>query len=694
MAEENQQPQRKTLDDRAKMTELERIRHSAAHVLATAILRLWPDAQFAAGPPVENGFYYDVELAHRIAPEDFAAIEAEMKKEIKANNTFEKVVVTREQALQDANEGRLAALNPRGAPSKFKLDIVQNIPEGEPISYFKNGGFLDLCAGPHVMRTGNIGAFKLTHVASAYYKGDERNPQLQRIYGTAFKNKTEMDAWFTMLEEAKRRDHRKIGAEMGLFALDTEYVGPGLPLWLPKGTAIVEELEKLAKETEFAAGYVRVKTPHIAREKMYKTSGHLPYYAESMFPPMELRMEGTANALYQEIEKVNETQNKLLLERLRPYLPPESKSKEEASAYYENLKKHLDNAPPEIQDFMLKFGKTEIYRSINQSLLMPEIDRYYLKAMNCPHHHRIFAAEPRSYRDLPLRLAEYGTCYRYEQSGELFGLMRVRSLNMNDAHIYCTPEQFAAEFNAVNEMYLKYFKVFGIEKYVMRFSTHSAEGLGKKYVDEPALWKQTEDMVRKVLIDSKIPYVEVPNEAAFYGPKIDVQVWSVIGREFTLATNQVDFAVPAKFGLKYRDRDNSEKTPLCIHRAPLGTHERFIGFLIEHYAGNFPLWLAPEQVRVLTLGEDEKLISYAKSIVDELRGNFVRCEPDFRNDPIKAKIAEAEQAKVHTMLVIGGRDMDAGVVSVRLHGKGNIGAKPKGEIVAEILASIKERRGN
>jgi len=322
----------------------------------------------------------------------------------------------------------------------------------------------------------------------------------------------------------------------------------------------------------------------------------------------------------------------------------------------------------------------------------PEAERYYLKAMNCPHHHRIFAAEPRSYRDLPLRLAEYGTCYRYEQSGELFGLMRVRSLNMNDAHIYCTPEQFAAEFNAVNEMYLKYFKVFGIEKYVMRFSTHSAEGLGKKYVDEPALWKQTEDMVRKVLIDSKIPYVEVPNEAAFYGPKIDVQVWSVIGREFTLATNQVDFAVPAKFGLKYRDRDNSEKTPLCIHRAPLGTHERFIGFLIEHYAGNFPLWLAPEQVRVLTLGEDEKLIAYAKSIVDELRGNFVRCEPDFRNDPIKAKIAEAEQAKVHTMLVVGGRDMDAGAVSVRLHGKGNVGAKPKGEVVAEILAAIKERR--
>jgi threonyl-tRNA synthetase len=674
--------ERKTLDDRAKMTELERIRHSAAHVLATAILRLWPDAQFAAGPPVENGFYYDVELSHRIAPEDFAAIEAEMKKEIKANNTFEKVVVTREQALADAQKGRLAALGDRGAASKFKLDIVQNIPAGEPISYFKNGDFLDLCAGPHVMRTGNIGAFKLTHVASAYYKGDEKNPQLQRIYGTAFKNKTEMEAYFTMLEEAKRRDHRKIGAEMGLFALDTEYVGPGLPLWLPKGTAIVEELEKLAKETEFAAGYVRVKTPHIAKEKMYQTSGHLPYYAESMFPKMEMWSPERLENL-----KRIETNNKKIVEGIRPIA---------LAAGIQNEPQHLGNyATKLVKEGKAPAGFDELVREHEELFVkageFAANDTYYLKAMNCPHHHRIFAAEPRSYRDLPLRLAEYGTCYRYEQSGELFGLMRVRSLNMNDAHIYCTPEQFAAEFNAVNEMYLKYFKVFGIEKYVMRFSTHSADGLGKKYVDEPALWKQTEDMVRKVLIDSKIPYVEVPNEAAFYGPKIDVQVWSVIGREFTLATNQVDFAVPAKFGLKYRDRDNSEKTPLCIHRAPLGTHERFIGFLIEHYAGNFPLWLAPEQVRVLTLGEDEKLIAYAKSIVDELRGNFVRCEPDFRNDPIKAKIAEAEQAKVHTMLVIGARDMEAGNVSVRLHGKGNVGAKPKAEVISEILAAIKNR---
>jgi threonyl-tRNA synthetase len=282
-------PERKTLDDRAKMTELERIRHSCAHVMATAILRLWPEAQFAAGPPVENGFYYDVDLPHRISPEDFEKIETEMKKEIKANNVFEKIVITREQALKDSESGRLGGLAERpGNPSKFKIGNLEAIPEGEQITYFKNGDFLDLCAGPHVMRTGNIGAFKLTSVAAAYYKGDEKGPQLQRIYGTAFKNKTALDEYFKMIEEAKRRDHRKIGAEMGLFAIDTEFVGPGMPLWLPKGTVLVEELEKLAKETEFAAGYVRVRTPHLAKEKMYKTSGHLPYYAESMFPKMEM----------------------------------------------------------------------------------------------------------------------------------------------------------------------------------------------------------------------------------------------------------------------------------------------------------------------------------------------------------------------------------------------------------------------
>jgi threonyl-tRNA synthetase len=580
-------------------------------------LKIWPEAQFAAGPPVENGFYYDLELEHRISPEDFEKIETEMKKEIKANHTFERVSVSRDEALDMANRGVLGALGERSSPSKFKLDIIQNIPEGEEISLFRNGEFTDLCAGPHVMRTGNVGAFKLTSVASAYYKGDEKNPQLQRIYGTAFKNKTQLDEYFAMLEEAKKRDHRKLGKELELFTFDDD-VGPGLPLWLPRGAAIIEELEKLAKETEFAAGYQRVRSTNLARESLYKKSGHLPYYADSMFPPMELHEHGEADTVAQ---------------------------------------------------------------------------RYYLKSMNCPHHHKMFAALPRSYRDLPLRLAEYGTCHRYEQSGELFGLMRVRSLQMNDAHLYMTPEQFETEFNAVNDMYLKYFKLFGIERYVMRFSTHDPSKLGQKFVDEPELWKQTEDMTRNVLIRSGINYVEVPNEAAFYGPKIDVQVWSVIGREFTIATNQVDFAQPRRFDLRYKDRDNTEKVPLCIHRAPLGTHERFIGFLIEHYAGNFPLWLSPEQVRILPLGDEPKLLDYARAIHAELRSHQVRAELDASTDHIKAKIANAEQMKVHTMLVIGGRDLEANAVSVRVHGQGNLGAKPRAEVVADLLASIKERRG-
>ena len=606
--------ERKTLEQRHQMSDLERLRHSAAHVLASAILRIWPEAQFAAGPPVETGFYYDLELPHRISPEDFEKIEAEMKKVVKENQVFERIPLSRSDALQMAQSGALGALGPRPEPSKFKLDIIQGIPEGEEITIYKNGDFTDLCAGPHVMRTGNIGAFKLTQVASAYYKGDEKNPQLQRIYGTAFKNKTEMDAWFTMLEEAKKRDHRKLGKDLELFTFDDD-VGPGLPLWLPNGTVLIEEIEKLAKETEFAAGYDRVRTPHLARESLYITSGHLPYYAESMFPPMQLENEGR--------EKV---------------------------------------------------------------------ETYYLKAMNCPHHHKLFAAVPRSYRDLPLRLAEYGTCYRYEQSGELFGLMRVRSMQMNDAHIYCTEDQFEAEFNAVNQMYLKYFNIFGIEKYLMRFSTHDPDKLGQKFVNEPELWKKTEDMVRGVLQRSGINFVEVPNEAAFYGPKIDVQVWSAIGREFSIATNQVDFAVPRRFGLVYKTRENTEATPLCIHRAPLGTHERFIGFLIEHYAGNFPFWLAPLQVRILPIGDEAPLLDYSNSMIAELRSAGIRVSIDATNDKINGKVLRAEEQKVHTMLVIGRRDLEAGAVSVRVHGKGNLGAKPRAEVIQDLIAAMQTRR--
>lgn len=596
--------QRKTLEQRNQMSDLDRLRHSCAHVLATAVLRLWPDTKLDIGPPTEEGFYYDFDLKHRFSPEDFIAIESEMKKVIKENQKFERSIKTREEAIALFDK----------QDQKYKVERVGDIPVDEEITFYQNGEFIDLCAGPHVMRTGNIKAYKLLRVAAAYYRGNEKNPQLQRIYGTAFKNKTELNSWLEAQEEARKRDHRKIGREMQLFAFDDD-VGPGLPLWLPKGTVLIEELEKLAKETEFEAGYERVRTPHLARESMYKTSGHLPYYAESMFPPMELKEE--------------------------------------------------DSDKPS--------------------------EKIYLKAMNCPHHHKIFSAVPRSYRELPLRLAEYGTCYRYERSGELMGLMRVRSMQMNDAHIYCTADQFADEFRAVNEMYLKYFKIFGFDKFNMRFSTHSSERLGDKYVNEPDLWKKTEDMVRKVLVESGVDFAEVPDEAAFYGPKIDVQVYSISGREFTIATNQVDFAVPKRFGLEYKTRDNKPEIPLCIHRAPLGTHERFIAFLIEHYAGNFPLWLAPEQVRVLPFGEDQ--INFAKQTVSHLRKNGVRTSIDTTSDKIGARIRRAETEKVHTILLIGKREQESNSLAVREHGKGDLGSKPKEEVISTLLERIQTREG-
>jgi threonyl-tRNA synthetase len=469
----------------------------------------------------------------------------------------------------------------------YKVEMAEELKkEGEKdISFYENvmqdgkPKFVDMCKGPHMESTIKIGPFKLTHTAGAYWRGDEKNKMLQRIYGVCFASREELDAHLKMLEEAKRRDHRKLGKDLEIFIFDDD-VGPGLPLWMPNGGVIIESLEKLAKKMELEAGYVRVRTPHLAKESMYKKSGHLPYYEDTMFPPMDV--DGV---------------------------------------------------------------------------------KYYLKAMNCPHHHKIFDALPRSYRDLPLRLAEYGTCYRYEKTGELFGLMRVRSLQMNDAHIYCSKEQFADEFHAVNEMYLKYFKIFGIEKYVMRFSTHDPKKLGEKFVDEPKLWKETEDMVRKVLVKTKTPFIEVPNEAAFYGPKIDVQVWSAIGREFTLATNQVDFAVPGRFGLKFINEKGEEETPLCIHRAPLGTHERFIGFLIEHYAGAFPVWLAPVHVAILPLSD--KFNDYAFKAAEEFKKAGIRVKVDDSNESLGKKIRKAEMYKIPYMAVVGEKESGSGTLSVR-----------------------------
>jgi threonyl-tRNA synthetase len=571
--------------------------HSSAHLLAEAVEAIFPGVKFWVGPAVDNGFYYDMDLGGRqITEEDLRRLETKMNELAGKNSIYIRKSVSKAEAVHYFTE--------KG--DEYKLDLLQNLKDGE-ITFYTQGNFTDLCRGPHIPDTGIIKALKLTNIAGAYWKGDEKNKQLTRIYGVSFPSGKELDEYLLMLEEAKKRDHRKLGKEMGIYTMDDD-VGPGLVLWMPNGTIIIEELEKLAKETERDAGYQRVVTPHIAKENLYLTSGHLPYYKDSMYPPMEL--DGV---------------------------------------------------------------------------------KYYLKAMNCPHHHKIFAAEPRSYKDLPLRLAEYGTCYRYEQSGELFGLMRVRCLHMNDAHIYCSKEQFAQEFLAVNEMYLKYFRIFGIEKYVMQLSLHDPAELGKKYIDEPQLWLETEAMVRKVLKESGIPYVEVQGEGAFYGPKIDVQIWSAIGREFTLATNQVDFAQGRRFKLEYTKPDNHPETPLIIHRAPLGTHERFIGFLLEHYAGKFPLWLAPQQVKLLPISD--KFLPYTQTVLESLKKADIRASIDERSEKIGKKIRDTELARIPYMLIIGEKEMNEQKVSVRRQGKGDLGIRDLETFIRDAKTEITLRSG-
>jgi threonyl-tRNA synthetase len=573
--------------------------HSSAHLMAEAVESLFPGAKFWVGPAIDSGgFYYDMDLGGRqITEDDLRKLEVKMAELTRQSEVYRRKEISKAEAVRYFSD--------KG--DEYKLDLLENLQDGQ-ITFYTQGNFTDLCRGPHIPNTGFIKAVRLTNIAGAYWKGDERSKQLTRVYGVSFPSQKELDEYLQMLEEAKKRDHRKLGKELGIFTFDDQ-VGPGLPLWMPNGTVVIEELERLAKDTEEKAGYKRVVTPNIAKESLYITSGHLPYYQDSMFPPMEL-----------------------------------------------------------------------------------EGEKYYLKAMNCPHHHKIYAAEQKSYKDLPFRLAEYGTCYRYEQSGELFGLMRVRCLHMNDAHIYCSKDQFYEEFKGVNELYLKYFKIFGIDKYVMRFSVHDPSKLGKKYIDEPELWKETEALVRDVLIRTKTPYIEVQDEAAFYGPKIDVQIWSAIGREFTLATNQVDFAQGKRFQLEYTNRDNHMETPLIIHRAPLGTHERFIGFLLEHYAGKFPVWLAPLQVKILPI--TDKSLEYAQSLLGMLKNADIRVEVDDRSEKVGKKIRDTELAKVPYMLVVGEKEMNNRTVAVRRQGKGDLGVKDIDEFIAEVHHEIKERVPN
>jgi len=572
--------------------------HSTAHLMAQAVKILFPKAKVTIGPSIDNRFYYDFDVEVPFTEKDIDDIEDKMRELASQKQEITRCVMSRDEAIDLFNK----------IDESYKVDIISEIDPKEKITVYTQNSFIDLCKGPHLPNTGMIKYFKLLESSSAYWRGDENNKVLQRIYGTAFSSKKELKSYLFLIEEAKKRDHRKLGKELKLFSFDEE-VGPGLPLWLPNGTILVEEVEKLAKDTERKAGYQRVISPHLTKGILYERSGHLEHYKDSMFPAMEI--DGI---------------------------------------------------------------------------------EYYVKPMNCPHHHKIYSSSPKSYRDLPIRMAEYGTCYRYEKSGQLFGLMRVRSMQMNDAHIYCTEEQFHDEFLAVCNLYLAYFEIFGIEKYQMRLSVHDVDGLGKKYVNEPKLWVKTENAVRNALKSGNIDFVEIQGEAAFYGPKIDVQVWSAIGKEFTLATNQVDFAIPKRFGLTYTSPSGEEITPICIHRAPLSTHERFIGFLIEHFGGNFPLWLAPIQVIVLPISD--KTEKYAKQIHKKLIELGIRAELNNKSEKIGAKIRESELLKINIMLIIGPKENENKTVTVRKRFKKEQQEMALTELSEILTQEIKQRRIN
>ena len=569
--------------------------HSTAHLMAQAVKDLFPEAKVTIGPTIENGFYYDFDVDIPFTDEVIQNIENRMKELAKSSQEISRMEISASDAIKMFDD----------MGESYKVEIIKEIDPNDIISAYTQTSFTDLCRGPHVSNTSKIKYFKLLSTSGAYWRGDENNKMLQRIYGTVFSTKDALKTHLHNLEEAKKRDHRKLGKELNLFAFDEE-VGPGLPLWLPNGTVMIEELERLAKQTEKKAGFDQVRTPHLTKGTIYERSGHLEHYKDSMYPEMS-----------------------------------------------------IDGAD------------------------------YYVKPMNCPHHHKIFSAIPRSYRDMPVRLSEYGTCYRYEKSGQLFGLMRVRSLQMNDAHIYCSADQFKEEFINVCKMYLEYFELFDIKKYTMRLSLHDKKHLGDKYVDEPELWLETEQWVREALDEGGFNYVEVPGEAAFYGPKIDVQVWSAIGKEFTLATNQVDFVVPERFDLSYKDKNGNQHTPICIHRAPLSTHERFIGFLIEHFGGNFPLWLAPVQVAVLPVSE--KVNDYAKNITNKLIDHDIRAMLDDRSDKVGAKIRKAEINRINVMLIVGPKEQENNTVSVRRKFSGDLGTVDQDILLSTLVNEIKDR---
>ena len=629
------------------MTPLQEIRHSAAHILAAAVLRLFPQTKLDIGPPTDAGFYYDFDCEHKFTPEDLERIEAEMKKIVKENQKFERFECSREEAAHHIREFGQTA---------YKLGRLADIPDGEPISFYRNGEFLDLCAGTHVRYTSQVKAVKLLSIAGSYHRGDEKNKQLQRIYGTAFASRDELEQHLNNLEEAKKRDHRKLGRELRLFHVD-EDVGQGLVLWLPNGTVIRQELQNFISTELRKQGYQQVVTPHIGKLALYKTSGHFPYYKESQFTPLvdpdqlaRIATEGCTCC---------------------------------------DLTSRLEAVSARFRDSVNARTGTD---TIGAERVLPDeslLDGFLLKPMNCPHHIKIYATTPHSYRDLPVRLAEFGTVYRWEQSGELNGMTRVRGFTQDDAHLFCTEDQVAGEIRGCLALVKTVLTTLGITGYRVRVGLRNPDS--DKYTGKPENWDKAEAACRDAARTLGVPFSEEPGEAAFYGPKIDFVVKDVIGREWQLGTVQVDYNLPERFDLTYTGADNKPHRPVMIHRAPFGSLERFCGVLIEHFAGAFPTWLAPEQVRVLPLNDE--LNAHADELAATLKTHGVRASVDTHSDKLGAKIRRAELDKIPHMLVLGAKEKETGTVSVRSRADKTIeGTHPFGGFLEKLLIEIRERR--
>ncbi len=627
------------------MTPLEELRHSASHVMATAVLRLFPEAKLDIGPPTDTGFYYDIDLEHKLTSDDLVRIEAEMKKIADENQPFLRKEVSREEATE---------IIKKIGQERYKLGRLADIPADEKISFYQNGEFIDLCAGTHVRYSSKLKAFKLLSIAGAYHRGDEKNKQLQRIYGTAFPTKEELAQHLERLDQAKLRDHRKLGRDLKLFVIDDE-VGQGLILWTPNGAIIRQELQSFIGEELRKQGYSQVFTPHIGKLSLYKTSGHFPYYKESQFAPL-MENESLAKVLH------------------------EGCSCAEAYARLEAVSGHF---------------QSEMNRRVGREMIAADrvrpddqlLDGFLLKPMNCPHHIKIFSSQPRSYRDLPVRLAEFGTVYRWEQSGELNGLTRVRGFTQDDAHLFCTEEQVGPEVQGCLALVKIVLTTLGMSDYRVRVGLRDPDS--SKYIGDPANWDKAEHACREAAKTLGVPFTEEPGEAAFYGPKIDFVVKDVIGREWQLGTVQVDYNLPVRFDLTYVGADNQAHRPVMVHRAPFGSMERFCGVLIEHFGGDFPVWLAPEQVRLVPISD--KVQAYGDGLLAQLKAAGVRATLDAHSDKLGAKIRRAELEKVPYTLVLGGKEAEAQSVSVRSRAKGDEGVKPFTEFIDRLVGEIKGR---